>query len=139
MYVDMGCGMHEWDSPWLKKLVDKPIWETYHWKMMVFCSVFFFLLHSMWEKMFLKVIKMDWVQTCLGLARTHFEFLGFCLTRFLKSIIPLSVSLSLSLSLSFILPKWVEKKCLRIWKTLCRETFEFVTYVIKHPSCNVGY
>ena len=102
VYVDMGCGMHEWDSPWLKKWVDKPIWETYHWKMMVFCSVFLFSSSIQCEeKMFLKVIKMDWVQTCLGLARTHFEFLGFCPTWFLKSIVPHSLSLSLSLSRSF--------------------------------------
>ena len=47
-------------------------------------------------------------KACLGLAMTHFEFLGLCLTWFLKSIIlspflSLSFSLSLSLSLSLFL------------------------------------
>ena len=45
-------------------------------------------------------------KACLGLAMTHFEFLGLCLTWFLKSIILspfLSLSFSLSLSLSLLM------------------------------------
>ena len=97
----------------------------YHWEMIVFCTCsfpivfssasedgfsFLFLLSFIFPLLFSSQATTTWTESkaCLGLAMTHFEFLGLCLTWFLKSIIlspflSLSFSLSLSLSLSLLM------------------------------------